>query len=657
MSDEFASVVARRAEAWELVDRYLVELDPGLLARAAELDGGPEIRQAIEDALAYGQVEKEGAPEREVAAPAAIVVVPTTTTPGAAKAAMPLGATSSPSGTPGAKQADAPVEPGVGVPLAASVAPPPRAEWRAEQAAKAAPVVDLAAVLDEARKRADSVSEATKKISAAIPPDVGPKAEIKPAGVELVALLKASAKRSEEEEAAHRRVYSVPAVVAPEEVKLGQMEDGSRLVALLNKKHAVVGNYGGRCVVLSWERWGVDRKVIVPDFQGFEDIKKRYGHIKVADSDERAGEYWLQHPGRLQYEGVVFEPGGEPMLPGRLRNLWQGFAVVPQAGRWPLMQAHIGGVLANGDQRAAEYIVRWLAWTLQHPGEVAEVALVFKGDEGVGKGRLTNAMMRLFGPHALTIANPKLLTGDFSGHLQWCSFLVLEEAFWDDRLGGEGVMRHLITDPLISIHPKGFKPFSARNCLHCIMNGNADWVVPTSHSARRYAVFEVSGARRDDRAYFDALNVELDGGGLAAMAWDLLGMDLGEWHPRLLYETAALTDQKQESLRGLDAWVEGLLQDGVLPGSVEGYPDRALSGDLLRSAREVVRDTNNSRIVKKLRKLGMLVEGREGEYNVKVARGRISRPLAECRAAWEARYRGRWAWHAPLAQWEAEKER
>jgi hypothetical protein len=34
----------------------------------------------------------------------------------------------------------------------------------------------------------------------------------------------------------------------------------------------------------------------------------------------------------------------------------------------------------------------------------------------------------------------------------------------------------------------------------------------------------------------------------------------------MICETAALTDQKLESLRGLDAWVESMLQEGVLPG-------------------------------------------------------------------------------------------
>jgi hypothetical protein len=41
-----------------------------------------------------------------------------------------------------------------------------------------------------------------------------------------------------------------------------------------------------------------------------------------------------------------------------------------------------------------------LAWTVQHPAEQAEVALVFLGEIGTGKGTLGKAMCRIFGQHA-----------------------------------------------------------------------------------------------------------------------------------------------------------------------------------------------------------------------------------------------------------------
>ena len=100
------------------------------------------------------------------------------------------------------------------------------------------------------------------------------------------------------------------------------------------------------------------------------------------------------------------------MLPGNVLNLWRGFAVVPRKGNWRLLLAHIKRVLAAGDPKAAEYILRWIAWTLQNPGRPAEAVLVFQGGEGAGKGR-ARVLLKIFGLHGLTISDPKLLVGDF----------------------------------------------------------------------------------------------------------------------------------------------------------------------------------------------------------------------------------------------------
>jgi hypothetical protein len=209
------------------------------------------------------------------------------------------------------------------------------------------------------------------------------------------------------------------------------------------------------------------------------------------------------------------------------------------------------------------------------------------------------------------------------------------------------LLKNYITDPVITIHPKFGKPFSARNCLHIMMTSNADWVVPADHGARRYAVFRVNERRIGDHGYFKKLHGEIGAGGVGALIWDLLRRPLGEWHPKRIYATAALVEQKQRSLRGLDAWIEAILQDGVLPGALAGYPNRALTDDLVAAAKGFDPHTNSSLVPRKLQNLDML----DRRFNVQVARGWAFRPLTECRSIWEARCGGSWPWHRPLADW------
>jgi hypothetical protein len=313
-------------------------------------------------------------------------------------------------------------------------------------------------------------------------------------------------------------------------------EAGSTIEAI-NNKHAVIGNYGGKCMVLSWELSDLNERQIVPVFQTFDDFAKRYSHRSIATKTERGtkdisvGKYWLGHPGRRQFEGVTFDPSA-PAVKGNKLNLWQGFAVDPVRGDWHLMERHIQEVLGSGDPRAYDYIVGWDAWMFQYAAKPAEVAIVFRGDEGTGKGVKAKCLMDIFGVHAKPISQERQLTGDFSGHLQHCVFLFVDEAFWVGSKGIEGRLKSLLTEETITIEPKYVNAFPVPNRLHIMMASNEEWVVPAGPNSRRFQVFDVSNRYMQNADYFARLYEELNNGGREAMLFDLLRMDLRGWHPR-----------------------------------------------------------------------------------------------------------------------------
>jgi hypothetical protein len=229
----------------------------------------------------------------------------------------------------------------------------------------------------------------------------------------------------------------------------------------------------------------------------------------------------------------------------------------------------------------------------------------------------------------------------------------LDEAFWAGNVAGEGRWKSLITEEEITIEAKYFDPFKVTNLLHIMVSSNSAWVIPASHNARRYTVLEVSEKRIGDFEYFDALNAELDGGGIEAMMYDLLQLDLEGWHPKHIYRTAALQEQKQQSLRGLDAWIEIMLQRGSLPMPYSAaYPNRCLSQHLEKEAKHYDQYTNRTRIGLKLQELFPSAHG----FNIQTHRGWAFPSLAEYRQIWEARNGGRWKWHHSVEAWEIESE-
>lgn len=423
---------------------------------------------------------------------------------------------------------------------------------------------------------------------------------------------------------------------------------------LLNKRYSVIEDLGGKCLVMSWVPSKVDDAVKVPSFQSFKSFSERYAnrYIKIGTGEEaevkQLGPYWLKWTKRKSFESIDLVPNGPATLANNVLNLWSGFAIEPTRGAWPLMQRHIGQVLAAGDPAAAWYITKFAAWAVQNPGERAEVALVFRGGKGSGKGTFANALRRVFGQHGLQIFNSKHLVGAFNGHLRNCLLLFADEAFWAGDKQGESVLKGLITEQALMIEQKGVDAAPWRNRLHIIMAANADWVVPASHDERRYAMFDVSGARIGDKAYFDALHREMRDGGLAAMLWDLQRLDLGDWHPREIVRTAALQKQKELSLHPLQGWWESLLQAGELPGDTGCAAHEAGATRLLMHLRDQIgsiREANGTALGRFLRD-----QGCEG---VHTRNGNIWRfmPLAQLRATWSGRIGG-WVWRNGLTEWQ-----
>ena len=76
-------------------------------------------------------------------------------------------------------------------------------------------------------------------------------------------------------------------------------------------------------------------------------------HVLYNDKRISLSKYWMSHPDRRHYEGLVFTPGRE--VPGYY-NLWRGFAVEPAAGDCSKFVAHILDNVCQGDLGAI-----WLA--------------------------------------------------------------------------------------------------------------------------------------------------------------------------------------------------------------------------------------------------------------------------------------------------------
>jgi hypothetical protein len=341
------------------------------------------------------------------------------------------------------------------------------------------------------------------------------------------------------------------------------------MLAEMNEKHFVISNLGGKPVVCEWKTTdGIEALSTM----AFKPFMERYQHKKVEVGSGKnglpelipLGKWWLHQEKRRGYEDLVLDPT-KPEIFGTSYNLWRGYGVKPTQGGWSLMRKHIEEVLASGNTAHAEYILRWAAWAVQHPEKPAEVALVFRGGNGVGKGVFGRTLKELFGRNGKQIFSSAHLTGKFNAHLRDCCLLFADEAVVPDDAKATAVLNGLITEPTIAIEGKGRDVEWVTNHVKVAMASNADYVVPAGKDARRFMVLDVPATHQRDRVYFTALYNELRNAGREAMLCDLLAYRLDDWHPREIIETQALREQKLHGLKGAERLIVEILFNGEFP--------------------------------------------------------------------------------------------
>jgi Family of unknown function (DUF5906) len=428
-------------------------------------------------------------------------------------------------------------------------------------------------------------------------------------------------------------------------------------IAEMNDKHAVISNLGGKCVVMEWIPSVITSGGKELAYQSFTAFKERYlnRYVQIGHQNHASlGPYWLSHPHRRQYEGLDLVPNGPSLLPGNYLNLWRGWGVDPKKGSWRLIERHIIEVLANGDQRFEDYIKRSTAWKFQNPALPTEVVLALLGGKGAGKGAWGKILMTIFGQHALQIFSSDHLCGKHNAHLQNKLFLFLDEAMWAGDKDAERVLKGATTEKWIMIEPKGINAFQWVNHLGIYMSGNDKWIVPASHDERRYAVNRINERWKQNPDYFRPLFEEIEGGGPAAMLYDMLRMDLEGWHPRdHVPQTKALIEQKLLGLTGLEQWYVHLLNVGELPNPYAKNPRFVLSESLMDSAKAHNprnRYVTNDELGRFMREMGC-----EHKSNGKKW-GWIVPPLLEAREDWAIRAGKDWEWLTSISDWGEKPE-
>lgn len=328
-------------------------------------------------------------------------------------------------------------------------------------------------------------------------------------------------------------------------------------LTMINDRHAIIGNIGGKCRVIEEVSDEVLHRSRIT-MSSFEDIKNRYSHIavKVGSTDKGdqfmpLGHYWLKHPMRRQYDTMKFMPQGDR---DGVYNLWRGFNYEPRPGECSLYLSHIRDNICGGSDSLYEYVICWMAQTIQRPAAPGQTALVLRGGKGTGKSIFATIFGKLFGRHFLHISNPSHLVGNFNAHLRDALVLFADEAFFAGDKKHESVLKMLVTEDSIPIEAKGYDVETYPNYIHLIMASNDPHVIRASGDERRYLVLQVGDKNKQDKKFFQEMLRQMDNGGYEALLFYLQNVDISNYQVRDVPDTEALREQKLLSMSIDEEW-------------------------------------------------------------------------------------------------------
>lgn len=353
----------------------------------------------------------------------------------------------------------------------------------------------------------------------------------------------------------------------------------------LNDRYAVVKNMGGKCRVVeevkdhTLQRFHLTRLT-------FEDFRNSWMNVLVQTGVDRNGSpinkplgaWWLASPNRREFDFVIFAPGRD--VPGAY-NLWRGFAFEPHPGeKHESFLDHVLTNICGGNTMYYNYLIGWMALTVQKPDSQGHVAVVLRGGRGVGKGFFISHFGALFGRHFMAVSDPKHLVGSFNSHLRDCVVLFGDEAFYAGDHRHESILKTLITEQTLAIESKGIDMEIRPNFVHLMLASNADWIVPAGGDERRFFVLDVAADQQQNLNYFRKLETDLKQGGYEHLLHYLRNYDLSDFEVRRVPSTGALRDQKTHTLAEIEEWWYTKLVEGSLLEKTDGWPKRVMLLDL-----------------------------------------------------------------------------
>ena len=276
---------------------------------------------------------------------------------------------------------------------------------------------------------------------------------------------------------------------------------------------------------------------------------------------------WQESPQRsiVRCENVGFDPAGEDK--NITCNLWAGWPTASKQGDCDKLLGLLYH-MCSGEQNSMDlaiWVIKWLAYPIQHPGSKMRTTLVLHGPQGTGKNLFFEAIMDIYG-HYGRIIDQSAIEDKFNDWASRKLFLIADEVVArSDLYHVKNKLKAFITGEWIRVNPKNMAAYEEKNHVNLVFLSNERMPVVIEEDDRRHCVIWTPPKKEAD--FYKQVYTEIKNGGIAALHHYLLSIDLGDFDehakPPMTNAKAELLElSKDNILRFYECWQAGDI-DGV----------------------------------------------------------------------------------------------
>ncbi len=254
---------------------------------------------------------------------------------------------------------------------------------------------------------------------------------------------------------------------------------------------------------------------------------------------------WIQR-GAVYVDQIGFDPSGEEKQVKL--NTWRGWPMEPKKGSCVMLLELLEYLCSREgfDPELVKWVLRWMAYPLQHSGAKMQSAIILQGPQGTGKSTVFKVLAEIYGHldsyrNYSVILDQKALEAKYNSDWDSKLYVLAEEVInSSDKWQLKNELKELVTGDRIRIEKKFLDAYYQTNRCNIVFLSNEDAPLPIDNDDRRHLVIWTPPSMSLD--YYAEVRAEINNGGVQAFYYYLMNLDLGDFKP---WSRPPMTEAKQ----------------------------------------------------------------------------------------------------------------